>query len=227
MKERILPFSDPDTANYDCPLCHSASPPYASDNRRNYFQCSECALVFADPKSWPSPEKERSEYELHENDASDPGYRKFLSRVINPLKETLSPDAKGLDFGCGPGPALSLMMEESGWAMALYDPFFHPNEAALNERYDFITATEVIEHIHQPDIWLPKLWGMVKPGGTLALMTKLVIDQEAFSRWHYKNDPTHVCFYSKDTFQILADQWGAKLSFEAQDVIFLHKPTQG
>ncbi|MGI9278787.1 MAG: class I SAM-dependent methyltransferase [Endozoicomonas sp.] len=212
------------TKPFHCPLCHSSSSAYSSDKRRDYFQCSHCSLVFADPETWPSAKQERSEYELHENEATDPGYRAFLSRITDPLKKKLITDAKGLDFGCGPGPTLSLIMAEAGWSMALYDPFFHPAEKALTQTYDFITATEVIEHIHQPDVWLPKLWNMIEPGGTLALMTKLVIDQTAFSRWHYKNDPTHVCFYSKETFQYLAEDWHASLSFEAQDVIFLSKP---
>ncbi|KEQ11760.1 hypothetical protein GZ78_28685 [Endozoicomonas numazuensis] len=205
-------------------MCHAPTNIYASDRRREYFQCSQCALVFADPSGWPSPELERSEYELHENDASDSGYRTFLSRISAPLQKVLSTNATGLDFGCGPGPTLSLIMAEAGWEMALYDPFFHPDLSTLETSYDFITATEVIEHIHHPDVWLPKLWNMIKPGGTLAFMTKLVIDQTAFKGWHYKNDPTHVCFYSVETFQFLADKWGALLSFEAKDVIFFHKP---
>ncbi|WOG25400.1 class I SAM-dependent methyltransferase [Endozoicomonas sp. 8E] len=211
------------TENSQCPLCSAVSNDFASDKRRDYFRCTRCSLVFADQKSWPTPEQERSEYELHKNNAFEPGYRKFLSRVAEPLKDRISLDAKGLDFGCGPGPTLSLMMAEAGWPMALYDPFFHPDQSALEKTYDFITATEVIEHIHQPDVWLPKLWGMIRPDGTLVFMTKMVIDQEAFCRWHYKNDPTHVCFYSIETFQYLAEQWQAVLSFEARDVIFFYK----
>ena len=37
--------------------------------------------------------------------------------------------ARGLDFGCGPGPALTLLMEEAGFAkMNLYDPFYFADE---------------------------------------------------------------------------------------------------
>jgi hypothetical protein len=54
-------------------------------------------------------------------------------------------------------------------------------------------------------------------------MTKLVIDRDAFATWHYKNDPTHVCFFSVDTFHWLADLWRAKIEFIGNDVIILEK----
>ncbi|GIS59730.1 MAG: hypothetical protein CM1200mP2_19550 [Planctomycetaceae bacterium] len=38
---------------------------------------------------------------------------------------------------------------------------------------------------------LDRLWGCLSPGGVLGIMTKRVLDHEAFSRWHYKkrSDP--------------------------------------
>ena len=46
---------------------------------------------------------------------------------------------------------------------------------------------------------------------------------EAFARWHYKNDPTHVCFFSRDTWLWWARQYGAQLQFKDADVIVLAK----
>jgi hypothetical protein len=42
------------------------------------------------------------------------------------------------------------MLAEAGHAMALYDPFFRPDPAALERDYDFITCTETAEHFHHP-----------------------------------------------------------------------------
>ena len=78
------------------------------------------------------------------------GYRAFLNRLAKPLKERLSPNSLGLDFGAGPGPTLSLMLQEAGHEMSIYDPFFSKNPSAMNQVYDFITATEVVEHLHHP-----------------------------------------------------------------------------
>jgi hypothetical protein len=54
-------------------------------------------------------------------------------------------------------------------------------------------------------------------------MTKRVIDREAFSRCHYKSDPTHVCFFSTETFQWLADHWRSILIFPSKDVVLFAK----
>lgn len=57
-----------------------------------------------------------------------------------------------------------------------------------------MTATEVIEHLHDPHrVWQQWL-NLVKPGGWIGLMTKMVKDLDAFAGWHYKNDLTHVIF---------------------------------
>jgi hypothetical protein len=37
--------------------------------------------------------------------------------------------------------------------------------------------------------------------------------------WYYKNDPTHICFFSKQTMRYLAQQWGVKVKFFANNVV--------
>lgn len=115
------------------------------------------------------------------------------------------------------------MFREAGHRMALYDCFYQPDNAVLSGSYDFITATEVVEHLHRPGATLAQLWGLLRPGGYLGLMTKLVIDREAFSRWHYKNDPTHVAFFSRETFDWLAARWSTQAEIIGKDVILLRK----
>jgi SAM-dependent methyltransferase len=205
-----------------CPLCAgSGVAPWHRDRRRPYLACGTCALVFVPPDHYLSPEAERAEYDLHQNAVGDPGYRRFLSRLSEPLVARLSPGAEGLDFGCGPGPALAAMLREQGFPVTLYDPCYFPDPRALQRRYDFICATEVVEHLHRPGDELARLWQCLRPGGVLGVMTKLVRDVEAFARWHYKNDPTHVCFFSRATWQWWAARQGARVSFVGADVILL------
>jgi len=171
-----------------------------------------------------SPEQEKSEYDLHQNHPDDQGYRRFLSRLFIPLKEKIRPGARGLDFGSGPGPTLSLMFEECGHSMHIYDYFYANDISVLQQTYDFITASETVEHLHNPRSELDRLWTILKPGGYLGIMTKLVIDREAFCNWHYKNDLTHVCFFSTNTINWLSKLWNANVEFIGDDVILLHKP---
>lgn len=212
-----------------CILCNStniqhfyedASEHYASD----YYQCQNCCLIFAPPIDRPSRSDEFDRYETHENDPEDEGYRNFLGQLFHPLNELLEPESKGLDFGSGPGPALNLMFEEEEHTMRIYDSFYDNDSSVFEETYDFITATEVVEHLFHPDKELERLWSCLRPGGYLGIMTKIAEDdKDFFADWHYRLDLTHVTFYTKDTFRWLADHWDAHLSFPADRVIIFQK----
>lgn len=210
-----------------CPLCAGDEiSEYCRDRRRPYLSCGDCALVFVPPQYYLSRLEERTEYDLHQNDIHDSGYQKFLSRIMRPLVERIPVGALGLDFGCGPGPALAHMLRDAGYEVALYDSFYVPDRVVLQGDYDFVCATEVVEHLHQPGRELAQLWSLLPVGGLLAVMTKLVRDPVAFATWHYKNDPTHVCFFSAATWRWWATQRGASVEIIGADVIFLRKKSQ-
>ncbi len=208
-----------------CPLCSRRQPiPFHRDRQREYFRCRICRLVFVPPGYHLDREAEKAEYDRHQNPTDDPGYRRFLSRLFLPLQARLAPGSRGLDFGAGPGPALAVMLRAAGHDVAIYDPFYAPDQAVLNARYDFITASEVVEHLRRPGPDLDRLYRLLTPGGLLGIMTKRVIDRERFTRWHYIRDPTHVCFFSRSTFAWLAARWGARLDICDRDVIIIAKP---
>jgi len=160
---------------------------------------------------------------LHENDVQDQGYRRFLSRLITPLLEKLDPNQKGIGFGCGPGPALSAMLEERGHRVDLYDPFYYNHLSVFHENYDFICATEVVEHLRDPHKDFIALFKMLKTGGWLGIMTKLVIDKPAFSQWHYIRDMTISVFTVAAPLNTSPQRFNAALYFAENDVIFLNK----
>ncbi|MCF8070141.1 MAG: class I SAM-dependent methyltransferase [Desulfobacterales bacterium] len=207
-----------------CPLCSCRRiNSFYEDKNRIYLSCLNCRLVFIPRQFRLGIEDEKAIYDLHKNDSQDQGYRKFLSRLTSPLLEKLDPGQKGLDFGCGPGPTLSIMLEEQGYSVELYDPFYFNDSSIFNKNYDFICATEVIEHLHDPDNDFKNLFKMLKPDGWLGIMTKLVIDADAFSKWHYIRDMTHVCFYSREAFEYIADRFNATFSIIGNDVILFKK----
>lgn len=205
-----------------CPLCAGVSmAPFHQDRRRPYLRCDACSLVFVPPACHLSRDAEKAEYDLHRNAVGDPGYRAFLSRLATPMLARLAPGARGLDFGCGPAPALADILRRAGHEVSLYDTFYWPDAAVLKENYDFVCTTEVVEHLHHPGSELDRLWSLLRPGGWLGIMTKLVRDSTAFAAWHYKNDPTHVCFFSRQTWQWWALRQGAALDIIGADVILV------
>jgi len=207
----------------NCTLCRGRSAPFFQDKFRSYFRCDDCLLVFVPSDYWLSEVEEKHIYDLHENSPEDEGYRKFLLRLAGPLSRKISRGSEGLDFGCGHGPTLSILFEELGHRVKNFDKYYDPNFNVFNHQYDFITLTEVIEHLKTPHLELKRLYQSLRPGGFIGLMTKLVVDQTSFQSWHYKNDPTHICFYSKETFEWLSVSWNLKLEFIGSDVIILRK----
>ncbi len=207
-----------------CPVCANLnSRPYCQDDKRPYYQCRRCALIFVPDSHYLCAQDEKAQYDLHQNDPQDLAYRKFLSQLFDPLTRKVPPPATGLDYGSGPGPTLSVMLEEAGYDMQIYDVFFAPAPLVLEGRYDFISCTEVVEHLHHPGRVLTELFASLRPGGWLGIMTRLTTSRSAFIKGHYRVDPTHVCFFSRASFDYLAKQLGAGLEIIGDQVILLHK----
>ena len=207
-----------------CSVCLEGHPElFRQIGKQVYLRCPTCLATIMAPQSRLTAGEEKQIYELHENDPEDAGYLRFLSKLADPLTERLPPGAEGLDFGCGPGPALAGMLEEAGFAMALYDPFFHPDMASLDRTYDFITCTEVVEHLYEPAEVFSLLDRLLRPGGWLGIMTCFQTDDERFDNWHYRRDPTHVVFYRQATFEWLARKYGWALEVPVKDVVLLRK----
>ncbi|WP_026757855.1 class I SAM-dependent methyltransferase [Sediminimonas qiaohouensis] len=202
-----------------CPVCDDAGcRQFGQYDGITYHRCGTCAATFRDPGQLLSPDQEHAQYLLHENAVDDPGYRRFLSRVSDPLLQRVAPGACGLDYGCGPGPALAAMLREAGHQVALYDPFFAPDAAVLSQTYDFVTCTEVVEHFHAPAAEFDRMGAMLRPGGWLAVMTCFQTEDAAFGNWHYRKDPTHVVFYREETLRHIARMRGWHCEIPAKDV---------
>ena len=202
-----------------CPLCDARdAAAYHQDRARSYWRCHDCALVFVPPAARVDASAEKVRYDQHQNDPADPRYRQFLSRLADPLIDRVPRGAVGLDFGSGPGPTLGPMLIEAGLRVHLYDPFYAEDPAVWHRTYDFITASEVVEHLHHPRAELNRLFSVLRPGGYLAVMTRWVGDHGAFTRSRYIRDPTHVCFYSAATCRWIAHRWQATLELPDTNV---------
>lgn len=208
-----------------CPLCHSEPiRDFSVVDSKTYWRCDVCHLTFLSPDSYLSPEDELARYLLHENSPEDCRYRQFLSRLTDYLIPKLQPGAQGLDFGSGPGPTLSVMLEEKGFSMNLYDPFFAPNTAPLERTYDFITCTETVEHFYQPAKEFHLFDRLLWCNGWLGIMTEMLESDENFANWWYHREPTHVCFYKQETMEWIATQYGWRVEFPRKNVTLFYKP---
>ena len=136
--------------------------------KRRHRLCGRCRLLFVEDEFLPTAEEERGRYAKHQNGPHDAGYVAFLRQAVTAARPHLRPGMRGLDYGCGHTPTLCGLLAAEGLVCENYDPFFHPDLPA--GPFDFLFATEVVEHFHHPLREWRKMTDLLRPGGRLAVM---------------------------------------------------------
>jgi SAM-dependent methyltransferase len=189
----------------------------------NYHKCKTCRLISLDPSCFLGPLEEKSRYETHNNSLSQPKYVNHLNKLWSPLKNILSSEAKGLDFGSGPQPCLAQLIRQDSFDVDIWDPFFAKNNEVWKGQYDFVTCMEVIEHCAQVSEEINKIYSVLKPHGHLAVGTVRYDNVKDFSSWYYRMDPTHISFFSISTMEWISQNWNLKLEYIEEDVVIFKK----
>ena len=191
-----------------CPLCGAPGPfeTVVDVRKRRHFLCGRCRLIFVEDSFLPAPEAERGRYAKHQCGLDVPGYGAFLRQAVDPALPHLNAGMRGLDYGCGHTPTLCLLLQEAGLRCENYDPFFFPDLPA--GPFDFLFATEVVEHFFHPAADWARMADLLKPGGLLVAMTAPWEELESFRTWGYASDGTHVCFYHRQTLEWICAAFG-------------------
>ncbi len=116
-----------------CCLCSGGLKSYTAFRKKDYLQCIKCNAIQMDPRYYLSPAAEKNRYDQHNNDPADPGYRRFVSPLVERVKAAYGTEAAGLDYGAGSGPVVSVMLKEAGYRPVLYDPFYWNDPGLLND----------------------------------------------------------------------------------------------
>jgi len=196
-----------------CSICHGSCREIEDKKSRTYHICQDCGFTFLDPSCRLTEREERKRYDRHNNTPDARGYVQWLTTFI---EQAVLPYAKEgsrvLDFGSGPVPVLARLMEERGYKVSFHDKFFAPQSP--EGPFDLITSTEVFEHLADPLGTLIKLSAMLKRGGRLSLKTSLrPLSDEDFLCWWYREDSTHIGFFTPQALKALASMGGLNLEF--------------
>lgn len=209
--------------NFKCSLCDTETIFFESWRDNTYVSCPNCSCILMTPDCYFSPTLEMSRYEEHNNDVENPGYQQFVRPLVDAVIANHPNTQVGLDFGAGTGPVASKLLKEAGFDMKFYDPFFWNYPENLERQYDFIICIETMEHFHHPKEEFEKLASLLKPDGKLYCKTYLFRDDIIFRDWKYKDDPTHVVFYTKETIEWLAKILNLKLLHCSYEYILFEK----
>lgn len=198
------------TAIEKCKLCGHEVKKLDKPAVPEYYHCVSCDLVLLGENSHVSAGEELKRYLYHNNSPDNKGYADFLRGFIRDAGiESMRDVGAALDFGCGPRPVLQKLLYETGIDVVdIYDPFFFPGEDFKNKKYDLITCTEVFEHLKNPAETIALLRDRLTDRGLLAVKTLFHTTCDSFEKWWYRQDVTHVSFYSPATFKWIAVNCG-------------------
>lgn len=206
-----------------CSLCLTIAENFCVYEEKEYFECPECKAVFLAAAYQPTQLEELERYQLHENDVHDLDYQNFVRPLVEEIQADFTTQSEGLDFGCGPGPVATKLLRDKDYKLKVYDPYFFDIVENLDFKYDFIICCEVMEHFHQPRAEFERLFNLLNARGKLYAKTSL-IDEEIkldFCNWGYKNDPTHVFFYTIETLRWITNHFRfANLSIRNDFFVF-------
>jgi len=193
-----------------CPLCFSADlTVYSRDKFRDYYFCPRCTLISVSRQNILTSSEEKARYDQHNNDSEDPRYRQYFQSVVDEILIHQTPHSLGLDFGCGATTLMEELLVAKGMTVDSYDKFYRPDETIWSKKYDFIILSEVIEHLSDPMGTMRALRMLLRENGSFYIRTRFYPDEKsAFQNWYYKQDQTHINFFSEDSMTWLARELG-------------------
>ncbi|MBT4792541.1 MAG: class I SAM-dependent methyltransferase [Halobacteriovoraceae bacterium] len=214
--------------SFDCPLCLNQNAIFEFHqklHKRDFYRCPDCDLTFVDRSQLLQVVVEKSRYDLHENHIRSKGYERFLRRLVDPLIANISnKDARGLDYGCGPYPMLIEIMGEEGFTNFMgFDPIYANKNSHFNQKYDFLTLCEVIEHMNNPRQEIERIAHLLNSDALFVISTGLRTANIDLGKWHYINDDTHINLFSLKTFHWIQEFFSFDLHSQEKDLIILLK----
>jgi hypothetical protein len=204
---------------------------------RIYHHCKACNSIFLGEESQIDPESEKKRYTLHENSLENTGYREYLESFISAIFSfpdiRILPESKKrlvFDYGSGPEASLAQLFRISGYEVRYRDPYFAPDNQGFEQGADIVTCLEVAEHFRAPRADFNLISACVRPEGFLALGTHILDKftsvenlKTFFSTWWYRQDITHVSFYSEQALCLVARNAGFDFLGRAGTHIFMFK----
>ena len=171
-----------------CPTCHAAGPiaPLLEEQGHVLHRCPACRTCFYADRSMPDYglEQEVGFYQqlYLEQNGSIHHITRFLFQVEDEGIDSL------LDVGCGFGFSVDMARNALGWRAVGIDPSHYGQagaatlgidirkdyltaETELGEPFALVVASEVIEHVPDPDGFVQLLRRWLQPGGTLIMTT--------------------------------------------------------
>jgi hypothetical protein len=207
-----------------CPLCDATGcARFFEDRRRSYYWCESCGLLFVPKAGHIAFEDEKKRYELHDNNIGNSGYVQFLEETVTVIEGLPMVDKRIIDFGSGKNRVLGELFRERGLFIDSFDPLYDIGKEFLNRKYTVLVLCEVIEHFRDLKHEARVIREMVDTNGVILLRTNICPPLENFSAWWYKEDMTHINFFTRKSIERFASEVGkVYVEQREKDIFILH-----
>jgi len=166
-----------------CPVCARVCLPAYEHHEAQIYRCQSCSHCFSNPATLVPENYEPAYYEqVHKNWFAHPNFSLF--ERIRKLIASRGTKCRVLDVGCGRGDLLKYLqarnpqleltgIELSDLQSAAGIRFIKSDifEFEVTEKFDFVIALAVIEHVADIQQFVLRLSSLARPGGTVLVMT--------------------------------------------------------
>ena len=191
-------------------------------DKYNVVKCRNCSLVYVNPRLTPSELETFYEGDYYEKYKS-PSYLEMRKweRLVDNIR-TYKKGGKLLDVGCSTGNLLNIAkdyFEVYGIEIARWSSKFAREQhnldifkGTLEERnfpdstFDIFFASELIEHLHNPSLFIEEAKRILKKDGLLALTTgnsHSIMAKLRKEKWRYFAPKYHLYYFSPKTIKDL------------------------
>lgn len=194
----------------NCRICETDSSFFYGDVR-SFYKCPSCALIFTNETADNAAAEKH--YKSQWNNADDDFWKQQVDALVGVIQKYKMPMGRLLDFGSGSG-EITKEFQRRGIEAEPLDPMINGllKDQNYSYKFDVVVGVEVIEHL--PNMWeeLKEIENHLSHDGIMLFTTNITEpfinssnEVDVFKAWWYKDDPTHVSFFSNKSIFRLAE----------------------
>ena len=198
-----------------CKICEANSKEFdtakiMSKYQIKYFRCEKCGFIQTEEPYWLT---EAYSEAITDSDIGLIQRNIENSKKISSIINYIFPESKNyLDYGGGYG-IFTRMMRDRGFDFQWYDEYcknlFAQNHEKNKSHYDIATAFELFEHLVDPVEDIKKIF---QYSPAIIFSTEIIPynnPPKVSDWWYYGTEHgQHISFYTKESLEILASQYG-------------------